>query len=123
VINRRPCQSADPSHQADAAAPQRLRLQSDRRLCSFRTGANSRCASVRRVPAQIESFREAMPRDSSLGIPFNKFFSTCGKYDSVIYGRALSAPIGVGTPRRLTGTSRRSCCAGCISRFQSKGNC
>src|SRR6266852_6415756 len=47
-------------------------------------------ASVRRVPAQIESFGDAMSRDSSLGIPFNKFFSVCGNYDSVIYGRALS---------------------------------
>jgi hypothetical protein len=43
------------------------------------------------VPAQIESFRNAMSRDSSLGIPFDKFFSICGNYDSVIYGRALSA--------------------------------
>jgi hypothetical protein len=42
------------------------------------------------VPAQIESFRNAMSRDSSLGIPFDKFFSICGNYDSVIYGRALS---------------------------------
>src|SRR5260370_37685659 len=46
-------------------------------------------ASVRRVRVQIESFRDAMSRDSSLGIPFNKFFSICGNYDSVIYGRAL----------------------------------
>src|SRR5450631_1232331 len=32
-----------------------------------------------------------MSRDSSLGIPFDKFFSICGNYDSVIYGRALRA--------------------------------
>jgi hypothetical protein len=32
-----------------------------------------------------------MSRDSVLGIPFNKFFSICGNYDSVIYGRALRA--------------------------------
>jgi len=31
-----------------------------------------------------------MLRDSFLGIPFDKFFSICGNYDSVIYGRALS---------------------------------
>jgi len=31
-----------------------------------------------------------MSRDSSLGIPFDKFFSICGNYDSVIYGRALT---------------------------------
>jgi hypothetical protein len=41
------------------------------------------------VPAQIESFRDAMSRDSILGIPFNKFFSICGNYDSVIFGQAL----------------------------------
>jgi hypothetical protein len=32
-----------------------------------------------------------MLRDSFLGIPFDKFFSICGNYDSVIYGRALSS--------------------------------
>jgi hypothetical protein len=31
-----------------------------------------------------------MSRHSLLGIPFNKFFSACGKYDSIIYGRALT---------------------------------
>ena len=46
------------------------------------------------VPAQIESFRDAMSRDSFLGIPFNKFFSICGNYDSVIYGRALRFAAG-----------------------------
>src|SRR5271165_3395608 len=57
-------------------------------------------AFVRRVPAQIESFRNAMSRDSSLGIPFDKFFSICGNYDSVIYGRALTRRMDIARPRQ-----------------------
>jgi arsenite-transporting ATPase len=42
-----------------------------------------------------------------LGIPFDKFFSICGNYDSVIYGRALRRP------RRFTPSARAAfLCAG-----------
>src|ERR1019366_1118465 len=47
-------------------------------------------AFVPLVLAQIESFHDATSRVSCLGIPFIKFFSICGNYDSVIYGWALS---------------------------------
>ena len=63
-------------------------------------------ASLQRAPAQIESFRDAMPRDSSLGIQFNKFFSTYGKYDSVIYGRALSQTMRLCSFARLRDRDR-----------------
>src|ERR1700682_3989230 len=66
-------------------------------------------ASVRRVPAQIESFHDAMSRDSSLGIPLNKFFSICGNYDSVIYGRALNPPMTVTRRIRRRGERGISC--------------
>jgi hypothetical protein len=58
-----------------------------------------------------------MPRDSPSGIPFNKFFSICGNYDSVIYGQALTEDYAVKIARDWNVPASGS---GHVTRFEVK---